>query len=521
MENKLCLLVCRNYQKELKTIIAQNVFSDVEVKEYPQICLQPNNKNLIDKYSPKYSNEVLISDTCLLANLGKQDAHDELKPNFSVAGNCLQMLINKDFLNHYFQDGVFFVSPGWVRFWRSNLQEWGFDQQTARDFFSEFTSKITLLDSLLDQNDHKDLMDFSEYLGIPHSITPVGLDHFRLVVMEKINGYLKHQEFKQLSGLIKQANEQMADYALAFDMVSNLTRTMNELEAMREIDHTFKLLFSPQKTAYISLDNGEMRDNKLTNTSPGEAQDLLNWVTSSSEDYMINENKDGFNIRISHQSETLGAAQISQIAFPEYCQKYLNMALVITPLFGLAISKARTYQKLEEDEILLQHLAATDSLTGLYNRRHFLQVLEREFSRSKRYNSPLSIIMLDIDKFKLVNDTYGHAVGDEVLIQFSKTFTNALRKSDIPARIGGDEFVILLPETNLMNANLLAERLREIIQNEVIESEIGQIRILTSLGVAECDIDCNSADELLQHSDQALYDAKRNGANQVAFWQST
>jgi diguanylate cyclase (GGDEF)-like protein/PAS domain S-box-containing protein len=165
----------------------------------------------------------------------------------------------------------------------------------------------------------------------------------------------------------------------------------------------------------------------------------------------------------------------------------------------------------------LEALAQTDFLTGLANRRHFLELADKELARVRRYRSPLSMAMLDLDRFKDINDTYGHKVGDTVLEQFSKVCRPTLRESDIMGRIGGEEFAILFPETMLPEAIEVAERLREAVAAIRIPLQHGlPIQITVSIGVASfADSDVN-IDVFMNRADGALYEAKRSGRNRTA-----
>lgn len=166
----------------------------------------------------------------------------------------------------------------------------------------------------------------------------------------------------------------------------------------------------------------------------------------------------------------------------------------------------------------VKKLAATDPLTGIHNRRSFFHLAETEFARSKRYNHPLSVLALDIDHFKNINDTYGHQAGDKVLEAISHCCTSHLRTSDIFGRLGGEEFSILLPETELKPAIKTADRIRTAISE--LEVQIGEdtIQFTTSMGVADIRPEITSLEELMDLSDQALYQAKENGRNRVICW---
>jgi diguanylate cyclase (GGDEF)-like protein len=180
----------------------------------------------------------------------------------------------------------------------------------------------------------------------------------------------------------------------------------------------------------------------------------------------------------------------------------------------LGMSTDITERKRLEDELL--RLATTDELTNLYNRRHFLNLAEQTLSRSRRYNEPLALLMCDIDFFKHINDTFGHAIGDCVLQQVADIIRSTLRDTDIAGRIGGEEFAIMLVQTSLNHAEEVAERLRQNIENSHITLDDGQSVPLTiSIGVSTPVYPLETLATLLQHADQGLYQAKRTGRNKV------
>lgn len=175
---------------------------------------------------------------------------------------------------------------------------------------------------------------------------------------------------------------------------------------------------------------------------------------------------------------------------------------------ALALQNARLFSE-------VQRLATLDDLTGILNRRQLFIEGRREFSRAKRYHRPLSLLMIDLDHFKEINDTFGHATGDEILKSLAHTLRKTIRDVDIFGRYGGEEFVLVLPETSKREAKSIAERLRKIIEQTLFSTPAGEIHTTISIGVAQQTEDVQTFEELLERADQALYRAKNGGRNQV------
>jgi diguanylate cyclase (GGDEF)-like protein len=163
----------------------------------------------------------------------------------------------------------------------------------------------------------------------------------------------------------------------------------------------------------------------------------------------------------------------------------------------------------------LVRLASIDGLTGLYNRRHFMALAEKEWNRVKRYERPLSLLMLDIDLFKSINDRFGHDAGDKVIMDVANSCIETKRSSDVVGRIGGEEFAFVLPETDMESALQLAERLRLSIAERPVFLGRESITLSVSIGLAEASPSVSGIQELMKQADEALYVAKRNGRNRV------
>jgi len=158
-------------------------------------------------------------------------------------------------------------------------------------------------------------------------------------------------------------------------------------------------------------------------------------------------------------------------------------------------------------------MARTDGLTDLNNRRHFLEVAAHEWAVAQRYGLPLAMMLFDIDRFKLINDTAGHQMGDEILKRVARAACERLRAADVLARYGGEEFIVLFPGSTARQAAVVAERIREAIAADAIETRAGRVSATISVGVAEALSAQDTLEQLIRRADRALYDAKASGRN--------
>lgn len=189
---------------------------------------------------------------------------------------------------------------------------------------------------------------------------------------------------------------------------------------------------------------------------------------------------------------------------------------LVANIAATALENATLYESMKNAQEYLEEISIRDDLTKLYNRRHFYRKLRNEFSRVERYGEDLSLVFFDIDDFKKINDTYGHAQGDKLLVQIGSLLKNLSRECDLPARVGGDEFAMLLPSTNKSGALNLAQRIFKTIQGQKIEGLDNEL-ISISVGVSNCiDNKVKSAEELVKLSDDAMYQSKTNGKGQVS-----
>ena len=245
--------------------------------------------------------------------------------------------------------------------------------------------------------------------------------------------------------------------------------------------------------------------------------EILEQLTPETEYVLTNNDKIGAFPLVSEEGELTGCI-VARSTLDTLSKRDISYLEQLTRQSSITINRANSYAK------ILQY-ATIDALTNLNNRRQFEIRLNQEIATTKRQKNPLCAMMIDIDFFKKVNDTYGHASGDAVLRGVASIIKSALRESDIPSRYGGEEFAILLPYTHIEEAKIVGERLREKVETSAISINgdnslgVSSLNITISMGLAEFDSQ-ETGEELFKRADEALYEAKTSGRNRVCIYKT-
>jgi len=219
-------------------------------------------------------------------------------------------------------------------------------------------------------------------------------------------------------------------------------------------------------------------------------------------------------IVVSGYGDEMLASQVIQCGAYDYLPKNRINSESICRVINNTLERARLRSDVKRAQAKMAEMSVVDELTKLYNRRYFIEALEGEFERANRYGTDMALIMMDLDYFKRINDTYGHLAGDMVLSEIGKILREHVRRNDIACRYGGEEFAVILPNASRDNIYAAYERFREMVSKQPFEYETKKFHITVSIGIAFSN-DAELINDLLVHADQALYQAKERGRNKI------
>jgi two-component system cell cycle response regulator len=240
-------------------------------------------------------------------------------------------------------------------------------------------------------------------------------------------------------------------------------------------------------------------------------------------EYLRNIDKEGIEtpiIVVTGYGDEMLASQVIQMGAYEYLPKSRINSETLLRVINNTLERARLKSDVKRVHTKMAEMSTVDELTGLHNRRYFVEALDGEFERANRYETEMALIMLDLDYFKKVNDTYGHPAGDMVLSDIGKILKKHVRRNDFACRYGGEEFAVILPNVSKDGINMAYERFREMVTKQTFEYKSEQFHITVSIGIAFSN-DAESANDLLAHADQALYQAKESGRDRIVVYQAS
>ncbi len=368
-QNKLHLLVCRNLAGEMEAVLKTESFEDVRLELYAAgcQCLPAERRPMADAIR---ANKGRNGNWRLVGCDGPAGA-DRTSNQWRLfdqpqIGQCCEMLVGRSVAESLVKEGAYLLTPGWLAHWRKALASWGFQTETAREFFAEAITRLVLLDSGVDTESPRHLREFADYVQRPSQILTVGLDHFRLFLTNTVFQWrLKNQQQSSETELME-ANRRLADYAMMNDLIGRMTAMKSEYQVMDAIFELFTMLFAPARLIYVAV--GEGRPMIVRSIPAALAQDPehAKRLLKQRQKHAWTESERGFLLRIGQENDPVGILEADDLAFPDNRQHYLNLALGLSQVCGLAIRNARTYEQLASIIVELEGaLANVRTLSGL------------------------------------------------------------------------------------------------------------------------------------------------------------
>ncbi len=343
------------------------------------------------------------------------------------------------------------------------------------------------------------------------------------LVARQITGYLRKAK------AYKEIGETAHAFKALYDISSNILGNIKLSEVPHMLVEASSRIVAADLCALLIKKRGKYEmmairgiDIKKRKVFSGK-DSILGWISEHGQPYLISDLKarpvdvlpfsvpglrSFIGLPLLFEGKCMGIFVLGSRQPHVFNAKITEMLKMLASHAATSIANAELHEKIER-------MAITDGLTGLFNRQHFQDRLTRQFERISRFPDVLSFLIMDIDFFKKVNDTYGHPAGDVVLKGVARIIRRTLRSVDIPARYGGEEFAAILIKTDQKGARKMAERLRKAIEAETFKTEWGDLKVTLSIGIATFPDDAREKDHIIENADQALYYAKHSGRNQV------
>ncbi len=490
MEN-LNILVCENYMLDFKKVLEILNYNDVSISQYPCLCGRNSNKrdvqNIIQQSDTKGDGTiVLCSSYCGI-----------LKLNSPKSGNyktytvdyCFSHLAYKQFIEYIIEKGGYIISPGWLKGWHNNLDKMGFDRKVGQAFYKGFCTELVYLDSGSYIKAEDKLKGLSDYLGIPYKIIHIELETLQYYLKSIICEWRLHKESKENAESTKELRNQNSEYAAILNIMEQISIAENQREVIEKLKTVFLSIFGAQKCNYWTTKSDMSQYPK----------DIIDTIDNPKMMHCLSKCKSEFLVKLEYDNELLGVLEVGDFLFPEHCEKYLNLSIAVVKVSALVLSNVKKYELLIKSKNELEYISFHDSLTGLYNRSYFNKISNEQF-----YTLPVAVFICDIDGLKTVNDKLGHAEGDRLICKAADILEQNFRETDVIARIGGDEFVVIVSDCDVKMAEMLYNRINQAI---IKSNENNDVQLGISIGYAVSDNQSN-IESLIKKADKLMYKRK-------------
>lgn len=486
---KLNILVCENYKPEFEKVVEKEQFGDVIINAYPCLCECKGNLSIVQKRLKQL--DQVNNDTALVCSqycdILKQIPQNVEMPVIYSSEYCFSHLASKPFIEYIIEKRGYIISSGWLDNWQSRLKNEGFDRKTGQKFYQEFCTDLVFFDLGIDDHAEDKLKALSDYLEIPFKIIPFELESIQLFLRSVVYEWRLNKKDKEDLESNNELRKQSAEYAAILNLMEQISSAENQREVIEKLKEVFLFVFGAQTCRFWSL----------TEDDSNRIQKIKDLFLNTSIMYCSSQEKNEYFIKIKYNEEIFGVLEVGGFLFPQHSEKYLNLSIAIVKVSALVLSNVRKYETLVKSKNDVIYTSFHDALTGLYNRTYFNKI-----SSEYIVGTSLAVFMCDIDGMKYVNDNFGHAEGDKLLGMAADVLKQSFRETDMIARIGGDEFVVIVPDCDDQKAVMLNGRIMEAVS---ISNQQNDRQLSISVGYAIPGNKDVTMEHMVNEADRLMY----------------
>lgn len=492
--NKLDIFVCENFSPEFMKVTKDEGFDDVNIIAYPCMCENKSKKSkalelLSDTKSRNDNVFVISSKHCDILKLLPENSSIETRSSLY----CFRHLSSEPLISYIIKNGGYIVGSGWLSDWERHIESMGFNRETAMLFYKDFCKELIFFDTGTANNAEEKLKELSNFLDLPYEIIPIGLDYVAYLLKSIVYEWKLRKDIKEHTDSINKIQLKCAEYSAVFDLIGKIASFTTLRETIDKTKEIFTLLFGAQKFLYTGI----------VNIDDGAINNAYKIFIASDKTYLLNDNENYFYVKIFIKDKVCGVIEAGDFIFPQNITQYLNFAIEISKVCGLALSNIEQYERIVNSEKKFEYLSFHDSLTGLYNRAYVNKIIEEGPSCSN-----ICIFAFDIDGLKYVNDNYGHLEGDKLIVSSAEIFKKSFREDDMVARIGGDEFIAIVYNCDHIKAELIKSRIEDAIEFQNKNIHDSNFKVSISIGYSLSHKDDDTIVTLIHNADTEMYTNK-------------
>ena len=494
---RLNIIVCENLLPEFEEAVQRLGCRDVIITSYRSMCDKKDMGGetaalLKERLESGCDCALICGENCDALKLADGERYFRVV----TLGLCASHFVDVRFAQYVLSKGGYIVSPGWLKDWRRHLERMGFDQETARGFYRESCRELVFFEMNGGEGYKNELRAFSRYLDIPCRVVRVKSDSAFNTVKNIAAEWRLTRRAEAAETASAEASARCAEYASVMDILGRMSSCQSREDAIKSLLSIFTMLMGASEAAFYDMESGYS----------GLPKEALPLTRNIKRKYISPDGEARFFVSIADDETVYGVVSAGGFIFPQYTRRYLNFAVGMSRICGLAFSNIENYTRLAKSQIELKRKSYQDPLTGLRNRAFYYDMTKDGTAGNSGGYEKTAVFSFDIDGLKYVNDHFGHLEGDKLIVAASSILKKCFRDSDEVVRMGGDEFLALVPDCGSVET---AERIRKRLEKAVDDYNSGvteaHLRVGLSIGYAIRGDETETAQTMLNRADEYMY----------------